>query len=1074
MKGSGNNKHSRVQEIEFLSDQPLDVDKEQEMRFGHPSLVENLKNIVLICPTPYTIGLFGKWGTGKTTILDALKRRFHATEIAVVKIDAWKHEGDALRRTFLQDTVNQLQERQGDKQYLGTSFKLSENLRVPITRTFQSGIKLNRSLLRPLLIVLAVLVGIGFLIQALFPDKLGTYISTVLGGGLILGVLLWILQQSVTTETVTTTTDRFQDPQEFEMEFKKIIGRVAAKKLLLIIDNLDRVSCEKAVELLSTVKTFLEQRKCVFLMACDADAIKKHFESLYATDSENMGGVSAIDGDEFLRKFFNSYLIIPEFIDTELQSYAENLLRETKLSVGDLPDVAYVIAKAFRDNPRQIKQFINTLLSHFLLAEMRETSGELPEGSVTGNVAYLAKDLVIRLQFPEYYHSWTRREAINIGRKELEDFLRATRPIDVDDNRPFRYLKLSEEEIEMPEIRDLQFAIQDNNVESARQIIGEIQTDTRKLAVLNKFVFSFIDRNRGRGLLLFNIVSSTISALQELGIAFDKHFYHQVAELLYDDSQLGPQLHDFTPGVIFTEVLDRCDKRRREEIIHKYSGLFSDPDHIKRDDREMYIKDLLREFMDHKDWLNATRRQEIRSAIAQKYCNYEILSMFIGKPVEQKEFVHEETLSKFIGEISESDLQEPEQLRIKVNLLSDFEGAVTDKNLSEIITQFTGLLSTENSKPDRSEKHNLLASIDDIIDGFDERIANLDEGIINPFTEQILKGIGALGPLVQKRIFIPVCLWLVRVIADPLRSQISSAINKFFAGGSSEDLSFIFEKIKGKNEKEELIKGYANTFKQRVLGEQNIFDLLYPLAAKEIKTGWLTGLIQADHQRAIAKLEQQNYRVDDRKAVISAILTKINQLLPMQRESLYIACNKMKCANDVEAKEKLVSYIKAHLVDTTPDHQKMGLAVLQGATYLSQTHKRDIATETVEWLSALQPDSAYQPSSAQSILVTWPVLTWALKQKFLDYVFDKLIRRGINSQSIGLGFNILGRIEPKPKYEEYSAYFDDIFNRAETEPDPEMKSHLVKGLRSLKPGKLHDSNRSFWRRVRQLPTLEEP
>ena len=682
--------------------------------------------------------------------------------------------------------------------------------------------------------------------------------------------------------------------------------------------------------------------------------------------------------------------------------------------------------------------------------------------------------MVIRLEFPEYYNSLTRRETINTGSKEFDDFLRATRPIDVEDNRPFRYFKLSEEEIEMPETRDLQFAIQDNNVDLARQIIGEIQADTRKLAVLNKFVPSFIGRNRGRGLLLFNIVSSTLSALQQLGITFDKHFYHQVAELLYDDSQLGTQLQNFTPRVIFNEVLGRCDKRQREEIIHRYSGLFSDPDHIKRDDRGMYIKDLLREFMDHKDWLNATRKQEIRSAIAQKYCNYEILLMFIGKPVEQKEFVHEETLSKFIGEISESDVEEPERLRTKVNLLSDFKGTITDKNLSEIITQFTALLSTESSKPDRSEKHNLLACIDDIIDGFDEQIAILNENIINPFAEQILKGINALEPLVQKRVFIPVCLWLVKVIADPLRSQISSVINTFLAGGSSGDLGFVFDKIKERNEKEELIKGYADTFKQRVLSDQNIFDLLYPLAAKDTRTDWLTSLIQADHQRAIAKLEQLNYRVDDKKAVISAILTKINQLPLMERESLYIACNKMKCANDVELKEKLASYIKAHLKDATPDPQKMGLTVLQGATYLSQTQKRDIATEIVEWLSALQPDSAYQPSSAQSILVTWPVLTWALKQKFLDYVFDKLIRRGINSQSIDLGFNILGRIEPKPKYEEYSAYFDDIFNRAETEPDPEMKSHLVKGLGSLEPGELHDQNRSFWQRVRQLPIREEP
>ncbi|MEF9438670.1 MAG: KAP family NTPase, partial [Candidatus Mariimomonas ferrooxydans] len=264
----GNNNHPEEHEMRFLSDQPLDADKEQEMRFGHLGIVDTLKNIVSTCPTPFTIGLFGKWGTGKTTIVNALKRKLHGSEIAAITIDAWKHEGDALRRTFLQDTIIQLQEKQDEKQYLSKEVKLSENLRVPISRTFRSEI-INYSLIWHLVIALAVLIVVGILINIFSSGNLGTYISTVSGGGLIAGILIWLLQQSVTTETVTTTTDRFQDPQEFESEFKAIIGEVVAGKLLVIIDNLDRVSCDKAIELLSTIKTFLEQQKCVFLIACD-------------------------------------------------------------------------------------------------------------------------------------------------------------------------------------------------------------------------------------------------------------------------------------------------------------------------------------------------------------------------------------------------------------------------------------------------------------------------------------------------------------------------------------------------------------------------------------------------------------------------------------------------------------------------------------------------------------------------------------------------------------------------------------------------------------------------------------
>jgi hypothetical protein len=1067
VENKGKNERLKIQEIRFLSDQPLDADKEREMRFGHLGIVDNLKNIVNICPTPFTIGLFGKWGTGKTTILDALKRKFHASEIAVVIINAWKHEGDALRRTFLQDTINQLQEKQGNKQYLGKEVKLSANLRVPISRTFSSKIA-NYSLIWPLLLALAVLAGVGVLINVYSPNNLGTYLSTVSGGGLIAGILLWLLQRSVTTETTTITTDRFQDPEEFEHEFKVIINQVSAEKLLVIIDNLDRVSCDKAIELLSTIKTFLEQDKCVFLIACDAEAIKRHLESLYGLESENSVGVSTFDGDEYLRKFFNTYLIIPEFIDTELHTYTEKLLNESNLLTPDRKDVAYVITKAFRDNPRQIKQFINTLVAHLLLAEQREISGELPKNKVTKNVAYLAKDLIIRLQFSEYYNSWTRGELDKSDISELDDFLRATKPIDVDDNRPFRYLKLSEQEIEIPEIRDLQLAFQDNNVDHASQIIERFKVDVVKLSALNRFASSFVNDNRGRGLLLFNIVSSVLTTVKKLGIEFDKHFYHDVAELLNDDGQLGNQLQNFDPNIIFGEVLS-SDETQRDELIHRYSKLFEEPNNIKRDDRDTYIKAVLQEFMRHTDWLNKDRRREIRNAIAQNYCNYEILSMFIGKPDEQKKFLHEETLSKFIGEISEGDLEEPERLRGKINLLMELKPVTTDKNLSDIFMQFTSLLKAENAKPDRTEKQVLLTCIEEIVGNYGEQITHLPKDIIDSFAEQILGGVNALAQPGRKGIFMPLCIWLVGVVADPLQSKINAVINSFFAGASSDDLAIVFNKIRGKHDREELVKSYNATLKQRVLSDQSIFDYLYDIAAKDTKTDWLTGLIQVDHKRAINKLEQLNYRVNDKKSVLSAISNKINQLPQiMQRKELYTAFNRMRCANDAGLKGEFGKIIKALLRDDNPDHQNIGLDLLHDATYLSQTQKRDIAIDTIEWLSSLPPATAYQPSAAKSVLLAWSLLTTPPKEKFLYYVFDILVRRGSTTQSIQLGLNIIGQIEPRLKYEDYSGYFDDIFSRAETETDPNIKSLLVNALKSLDPKDLNDQNKSFWQKVRKL------
>ena len=117
--------------------------------------------------------------------------------------------------------------------------------------------------------------------------------------------------------------------------------------------------------------------------------------------------------------------------------------------------------------------------------------------------------------------------------------------------------------------------------------------------------------------------------------------------------------------------------------------------------------------------------------------------------------------------------------------------------------------------------------------------------------------------------------------------------------------------------------------------------------------------------------------------------------------------------------------------------------------------------------------TAHQPSSAKSVLLAWSLLTTPPKEKFLYYVFDILIRRGSTIQSIQLGLNIMGQIEPRLKYEDYSKYFDDLLSRAETETDPNINSLLVNGLKSLDPKDLNDQNKSFWQKVRKLSSPEE-
>lgn len=60
------------------------------------------------------IGLEGGWGSGKSTVISLLLKNLETArpdQIASVIFDAWAHEGDPLRRTFIESLVRGLQKK---------------------------------------------------------------------------------------------------------------------------------------------------------------------------------------------------------------------------------------------------------------------------------------------------------------------------------------------------------------------------------------------------------------------------------------------------------------------------------------------------------------------------------------------------------------------------------------------------------------------------------------------------------------------------------------------------------------------------------------------------------------------------------------------------------------------------------------------------------------------------------------------------------------------------------------------------------------------------------------------------
>jgi hypothetical protein len=412
----------------FLRDAP-DLGEDA---FGHGDYSDTLFSIVQDDEPPRTIGLFGPWGVGKSTIIGGLKERLAPTATAFVYFDAWRYEDDSLRRQFLLETAGQL----SAAGRLWGSYKVDKELREleVDTQELQDSLRLSwRSFLRAGLLAL-VFGGIAFLAATLgaFDVILKGHPREKLLLALAAALLTFLasaFSQSVAVDTVTITRRTLQDPDQFTQKFRELLESLVPRRLVIAVDNLDRSSPEKAVELLATIKTYLEPtaagsssltgaqdvvdgKEVIFVIAVDDEALRRHLIDRERSLDQGFDVHAARRYvDEYLAKFFSARLPVRTILGDDMRGYVEHYLGPLADERG-IPDderrrLISLVESGLRGNPRGVKQFYNDLEARLRLLEERER----PKGGavagisppVSDQVAMVAKLALIEREWPEAF-----------------------------------------------------------------------------------------------------------------------------------------------------------------------------------------------------------------------------------------------------------------------------------------------------------------------------------------------------------------------------------------------------------------------------------------------------------------------------------------------------------------------------------------------------------------------------------------------------------------------------------------------------------------------------------------------
>lgn len=377
----------------LLDDKPTSSDNFK----AHDRVAASIADMIISEEGGKSISLIGHWGSGKSSIIEILKNKLK-NKCRVFIFNAWAHEGDPLRRSFLESlisffTVNGIIKKEDWEEKLK---QLSGNKEKSELKERKNPTKYGL-----LLIFSTALLPIGLAIFSKWPaiSYLMLLLSLLVAGGPVIVFTIFLIKYFCTGDeekkkgilsflindiekTITSTSYKTIDPTsvEFQKEFHSLMSEATnndESKLLIVIDNLDRISDEAALKIWSTMRTFFDfdnkdniewLKKTWLLVPYDYSGLKKLWKNNSETSENNNSLITS-----FTEKTFQVSFNTPLLILSDSKKYFEDQFKYAFIDYHDENEIhkVYRIFKELREpnnlppTPREIKLFINQIISFY-------------------------------------------------------------------------------------------------------------------------------------------------------------------------------------------------------------------------------------------------------------------------------------------------------------------------------------------------------------------------------------------------------------------------------------------------------------------------------------------------------------------------------------------------------------------------------------------------------------------------------------------------------------------------------------------------------------------------------------
>ncbi len=336
--------------LSVLSDAPSDSasDRLQFSRYVEP-LTEVIMNDAT--QTPFTVGIFGAWGSGKSSLLAMIDQKLaadHDQEVVRVHFNPWIYRREP---NILIPLLHTLQD------------TLAEDGRSRFTESART---------------------IGALAAKL---SAGVLLGKLSGGAVSLASLNDLMAQYAKQRRETESEmSKLRDTLQRQADM--IDGKGA--RLVFFIDDLDRCEPNEIIDLLESIKLFLDLRNVFFIIAIAKDVVDRGVAFKYRDFGFTEGKVLAV-GDEYLDKMIQLPLYLLPIDSGAVGEFMRgfDLPENVQAQIGLLQGIV-------SPNPRRIKRVLNTCAVTYAII------GRSP-GLEDLRLDLIARLAVLRLQSPDLY-----------------------------------------------------------------------------------------------------------------------------------------------------------------------------------------------------------------------------------------------------------------------------------------------------------------------------------------------------------------------------------------------------------------------------------------------------------------------------------------------------------------------------------------------------------------------------------------------------------------------------------------------------------------------------------------------